>query len=150
MTASLLSLWHLWPVALTTAPLFLRQSCLSCSVDSRLCFPCCPSKPSRGDGQTHLQAPASSAFLPLAAQGCLYGFTSHPCTRWFPVWISASDCPVLLTCVIVLEPCIQATQMPLTTNPSHPLPLFLTLSPQVNVRIFLNLNFDDSIDVHNQ
>ena len=123
--------WHL------RLPLFLRQSCLSGSRGSGLCFPCCPSKPSRGDGQTHPRAPACSTLLPSATQGCLYGFTSHPWTGWFLVWISASDSQVLLTGVIVLEPRIWATQMPLTTDPSHLLPLFLTLSPQVNVRIYL-------------
>lgn len=147
MAALRLSGWHAWPY---DGPRFRSQSCLSCSLDSGLCFPCWPSKPSGGDGQTHPRAPASSALLPSATQACLYGVTSHAWTRRFPVWISASDCPVLLTCVIVLEPCIRAAQVPLTTNPSHPLPLFLTLSPQVNGRILLNLNFDDSIDIHNQ
>ena len=87
--------WHL------RLPLFLRQSCLSGSRGSGLCFPCCPSKPSRGDGQTHPRAPACSTLLPSATQGCLYGFTSHPWTGWFLVWISASDSQCFLPLLLI-------------------------------------------------
>lgn len=153
VTPVLLFLWPLWRAALTTAPLFPRPSSLSGSVGSgRPVFSLLSFQAQqRRWSKLSPWSPPSSTLLLLASQGCRYGFNSHHWTRRFPnphLSFCLTRATNMCHCAWVLHP----------TNPksSHFRALSSTpsishfLSPQVNVRIFLNLDFGDSANIHDQ